>query len=145
MKKMYFRAGFYLLILAMVILPPLSAFAEDIVIICNKGVTVNAITKSDLERIYLGQKNLWDGGGAIEPVMLQNELTESFLTDYVGKNASTFGNYWKKMLFSGKGNGPKQFTKPKEVVDFVANTQGAIGFVPAGTNSDTVKIVPVSK
>lgn len=145
MKKTYFKALFFLLVLAMVVLFPLSAFAEDILIICNKSVTINSVSKGDLERIYLGQKNLWEGGGKIEPVMLQNELAESFLTTYVGKNATTFGNYWKKMLFSGKGNGPKQFTKPKEVVDYVASTQGAIGFVPAGTNSDTVKIVPVSQ
>lgn len=145
MKKVYLKSSFFLLILGMAIFAPLSAFAEDIVIVCNKSVSVNSVTKDDLERIYLGQKNLWDGGGKIEPVMLQSELAETFLTTYVGKNSVTFGNYWKKMLFSGKGNGPKQFTKPKEVVDFVANTQGAIGFVPAGTNTDAVKIVPASK
>jgi len=144
MRKMYFRSCFVSLLLAMFVLSPLAAFAEDIAIICNKSVAINSITKDDLERIYLGQKNLWDGGGKVEPVMLQNELAETFLTTYVGKNATTFGNYWKKMLFSGKGNGPKQFTKPKEVVDYVASTQGAIGFVPAGTNSDAVKILPVS-
>lgn len=145
MKKMYFRAFFISIVLAVFILSPMAAFAEDVIIICNKSVAVNSITKDDLERIYLGQKNLWDGGGKIEPVMLQNELAENFLTTYVGKNGTTFGNYWKKMLFSGKGNGPKQFAKPKEVVDFVASTQGAIGFVPSGTNSDAVKILPVSK
>lgn len=145
MKKMYLKSCLFLLVLAMVVITPLSAFAEDITIICNKSVTINSVSKDDLERIYLGQKNLWDGGGKIEPVMLQSELADSFLTTYVGKNATTFGNYWKKMLFSGKGSGPKQFTKPKEVVDYVASTQGAIGFVPAGTNSDAVKIVPISK
>lgn len=145
MKKMYFRVCFISLVLALFVLSPLAAFAEDVIVICNKSVAINSITKDDMERIYLGQKNLWDGGGKIEPVMLQNELTDNFLTTYVGKNSTTFGNYWKKMLFSGKGNGPKQFTKPKEVVDYVASTQGAIGFVPSTTNSDTVKILPVSK
>lgn len=144
MKKMYFRACFISIVLSLFVLSPLAAFAEDVVIICNKSVAINSISKDDMERIYLGKKNLWDGGGKIEPVILQNELADSFLTTYVGKNATTFGNYWKKMLFSGKGNGPKQFTKPKEVVDYVASTQGAIGFVPAGTNSDAVKILPVS-
>lgn len=145
MKKERVSFCFFLIVMAVLILSPMAAFAEDMVIICNKGVPANSLTKDDVERIYLGQKNLWDGGAKIEPAMLQNESTEAFLTTYVGKNSATFTNYWKKMLFSGKGSGPKQFTKPKEVVDFVASTQGAIGFVPAGTNSDAVKIVPVSK
>ncbi len=144
MKKMYFGKFCILLAAIFMVISPLAAFADDIVLICNKSVAAGTVSKDDLSRIYLGQKNLWENGSKIEPVIFQGDITDTFLTGYVGKNAMTFGNYWKKMLFSGKGSGPKQFAKPKEVVDFVASTQGAIGFVPSGTNTDAVKIISVS-
>jgi transcription antitermination factor NusG len=38
---------------------------------------------------------------------------------------------------------PPFYSKDEEVVNFVANTKGAIGFVPSGSNTDSVKVLSV--
>ena len=49
----------------------------------------------------------------------------------------------RKMVFSGKGCPPKQFRSSEELVDYVADTPGAIGFIQAGRAVKKVKVINV--
>ena len=118
--------------------------AESMVIV-NQGVGDTTLTKADIEKIFTGKKSKWSDGAKIIPVTLDNEndVHVEFLKKYVSKNAFQFAAYWRKMMFTGKGNPPKSFDSEQALIDYVAETSGAIGYV--STTAIKVKQVNVSE
>jgi len=120
------------------------ASAADVLVIVNKGVVASSISKDDLKRVYLGKKTRWDNGDKINFCLIKTGLLKTFVSDYVGSSVSHYFKYWKKQVFTGKGHMPPFYGKDDDVVKFVAGTKGAIGFVPAGSNTDSVKVITVN-
>ncbi len=122
--------------------------ADDLVVVCNSSVPVDSISKSDIQRIFLGKKTEWIGGNRIVFALLSDkgetgEITSRFLQDFLNKTPTQYKNYWKKMVFTGKGKTPKSFKTSSELIDFISRTAGAVGYVPAGANIDSVSTIQV--
>ena len=122
---------------------PALCIAGNVVVISNSSVPENTLNSKDLSSIYLGKKSTWSDGSKIVFVVLKDDACASFYKDYVGKSESQFNTYWKKQVFTGKGKPPREFDSAKEMVDFVAATKGAIGYVPAGTGISKVKNITI--
>ena len=128
--------------------PPLMLHGEsalDLMIICNKDVPDEQLSKTTLKNIYIGKKREWSNGQIITIVTLkEGNVHDHFCKNYVNKTSAQFSAYWKKMLFSGKALMPKNFDQEQKIINFVAQTEGAIGYVSAGLNSDQVKTIEVN-
>jgi ABC-type phosphate transport system substrate-binding protein len=119
------------------------AGAADILVIANKGVSSGSISKDQLKRIYLGKLSRWDNGDKVNFCLVKSDLLEQFTQDYLGQSAMNYLKYWKKLVFTGKGSMPPFLEKDEDVIQFVAETKGAVGFVPSGANTDSVKVMSV--
>ncbi len=123
------------------------ARAEEIMLITHKG-GANTVTmrKEDIKQIFLGQKTRWDDNSVIHFVVCTEEHSLlTFLKNYVKKTPIQYNNYWKKLVFSGKGIMPKMFDTPPKVLEFVSNTEGAISFISAqDVDTERINIVTVS-
>jgi ABC-type phosphate transport system substrate-binding protein len=118
------------------------AKAGDVIIICNKSVPEDALSRDMIKNIFLGKKTKWSNRNKIIFVtQKKNDVHKSFLKTYVSKTTSQFRNYWKKQVFTGKGRTPKSFPGDSKIIEFVAGTKGAIGYVAAGSKTDTVKLI----
>ena len=118
--------------------------AAEVIVIANKGVPVDSISGSTLKEIYLGKKTLWNKKMKIAPSLLKKGKThDDFLKKYIGKTAAQFRSYWNNLLFTGAGTPPPSFNTEKELVDYVAKTDGAIGYIDSGTPHDKVKAITV--
>lgn len=118
------------------------AYAEDIVIVCNKSVKVDDVSQADIRDIFLGKKTMWDDGDKIKFVTMKNgEVHESFLETYVRKTTMQFDTYWKKLVFTGRARTPKTFTTTDGIKDFIENTDGAIGYIPASALEDDLQVI----
>lgn len=121
------------------------AHAADVAVVVNPKTAVTSLTKDQIRDIFTGLLTRWDDGKKITFVILldKGQVHETFMSQYVGKDPTQFQMYWKKMIFSGKGAEPKSGKSEKEVLEFVAKTEGAIGYVGTGAVSSTVKTVSV--
>ncbi len=125
-------------------LPYSAALAEDSIIICNKNIPDSGLSKKELEDIFLGKKTRWSDEQKITFVILKGgEAHVNFLSRYVDKTESQFIMYWKKMVFTGEGRLPKAFDTSDELLKYVSETSGAIGYVPSHVASDRVKTLIV--
>ncbi|NQT24971.1 hypothetical protein HQ585_06435 [candidate division KSB1 bacterium] len=116
----------------------------NVVVIANNSVSVSSINSATLKLIFLGKKNSWSDGSKIVPVTLKSGNThEAFLGAYVQKSSSQFSSFWKQAIFTGEGTPPRSFKSAAELVAFVKNTSGAVGYVPAGTSTTGVKKLKV--
>jgi len=120
------------------------AWAEDYVVVANKSVGSNALSKLDAQSIFLGDKTKWEDGKPIDfAVMEDGDAQKAFLQDVVGKTSAQFDNYWKRLVFTGKASAPKTFGDARKLLEFVAATPGAVGYVPAGKADASVKTISI--
>ena len=117
--------------------------AGEVIIIVNESIPVDSLNKDEVKNIYLGNITEWEDKKKIEVLVLKDtQLHELFLKTYVKRNASQFKNVWKRNLFTGKGNTPKEFESIEKLLTYISMTKGTIGYVPTGTPiSDNIKVV----
>ena len=139
MKKSYLPALFLGLVLAASV-----AKAQDAVVVANSGVKATEVSSDDLRDVFTGAKSSLKDGSHVTPVTLKGGAEhEAFLKKYVGKSDSAFRAGWRSLVFTGQASMPKTFDTDAALIDYVAATPGAIGYVSAGAANDIVKTLAV--
>ena len=124
---------------------PIAAADDDLNFICNKNVAINTLSKFEVKNIFLGKHISWDDNKEIIFVVLnQKEPFKIFLKKIIHKSPSQYESYWRHMVFTGKGVFPKTFTSEAQLIDYVAKTDGAIGYLSSKTHTDKVKILVIT-
>ena len=116
----------------------------EILIIAHGQVTADSLTRSAIADIYQNRKGKWDDGRKIKVVMLKKgPAHEAFSTDVVKTTPMKLKTLWKKVIFTGSGASPKILKTEEKVVEFVAATKGAIGYIDSATSHEGVKVITV--
>jgi ABC-type phosphate transport system substrate-binding protein len=132
--------GLFLALVALLVAP---LHAADVQVIANPDVTVAELTVTDLKDIFLGSKTAV-GGTSVEPVLRTSGAThDAFLQAYIGKSDAALRNHFKTLVFTGKGTQPKAFASDAEVLKYVMNTKGAIGYVSASADTGSAKKIQI--
>jgi len=120
------------------------AMAGNVRIIANPSVKAETISASEIKNIFLEERNSLRDGTHVEPVLSKGGPTHAaFLRDYLGQNDDALQNYYRTLVFTGKGSMPKTLHSDEEVVAYVARTRGAIGYVSPAVAVDGVKTLAV--
>ena len=121
-----------------------AASAQDVVLVANKGVQISEIKNSDLRAIFTGEKTRFADGSHAVPVTLKGgAVHEVFLTKHLGESPDEFRAQWRKAVFTGQGSMPKAFDSESSLIEYVATTPGALGYVSRVSATDNVKLITV--
>lgn len=124
---------------------PVSAQPETMYVFVNVNVPDNTLTQSDLQNIYLGKKEKWGNSQSINFTALNSgTCQENFIKQFVERTPFQFQNYWKKQIFTGKGQPPRGFDSETSLIDYVSRTSGAIGYSCSPPDSGKVKILTIN-
>ena len=124
--------------------PAQSAGTAPVLIIANPSIKGSNFSTSDLRDVFTGASSTLKGASSIGPVLLkQGPAHEEFLTRYIGKSDSAFRAYWRSLVFSGQGTMPRTLDSEAAVVEYVAHTPGAIGYISRATPHEGVKTLAV--
>lgn len=107
--------------------------AAAVVIIGHNSLPEQALTKMDVQDIFLGKKTKLDGTKITFVILKNGEVHEIFLKEYLSRTPSQYTQYWKKMIFTGKGKAPKAFETEEALVEYIQTTEGTIGYIGAAT------------
>jgi len=119
--------------------------AANIQVVANPSVKSANVSSEDLKNVFLGTKKSLPDGSNVEPVLAESgPAHEAFLKDVLGKSDQALRNYFKTLVFTGKGSMPKSFASDAEILKYVAKTPGAIGYVAAGSDAAGVKKLTVN-
>ena len=133
----------FLLIISTIILLSVTSKAQ-IAVIANKSVPESSVSKAELLDLYSGDIKWWDNG---EPVIFfdlkNNDDIKSDFYSFIGKTPSRMKTIWMKKMLSGEGDPPDALDSEKEMLDIVANTQGAIGFISLSKIDSSVKTIAI--
>jgi len=109
--------------------------AQSFLIIVNEANPVDAIQKSEISKILLKKTTKWDNGETILPIDLEkkSKARSAFTKDVHGRSVSSIKDYWKRQVISGDGVPPPEVATDTDVLKFVMNNPGAIGYVSGST------------
>ncbi len=118
----------------------------QVVVIANKSVEIEKISKEELNDIYLIRTTIWDDGRYITVYDLKenNKSKQTFYT-YLGKSNSYFKKKWMRLQLTGEGFPPKTIGSEYEILELVSKTPGAIGYIDASKVNQKVKILTTLK
>jgi TonB family protein len=132
------------LVAAVVMFGSVHALAGNVRIIANPSVRAEAISATEVKSVFLEERNFLRDGTHVEPVLSKGgSAHEAFLRDYLATNDDALQNYYRTLVFTGKGLMPKALHSDEEVVAYVAKTRGAIGYVSSTATLDGVRTLAV--
>ncbi len=116
--------------------------AEVVVIVSAKN-SITTLRVEQVAEIFLGQTSNFPGGAEAVPIDLtiDSPLREEFYTKVTGKSAPLMKAYWSKMLFTGRGQPPKEMANSAAVKKSIADNPNLIGYIDKSAVDANVKIV----
>ena len=121
-----------------------AAAAQDVVVVANRGVQISQITSDDLRDIFTGVKSRFCDGSYAVPVTLKGgPAHELFLQHHIGESPDAFRAAWRKAVFTGQGAMLRAFDSEATLLEYVAATPGAVGYVSKLSPQDSVKSLTV--
>ena len=117
--------------------------SAQVAVIAHRDVPADSISKTDLLDFYTGDVQAWPDDHAVVVFDLKTRgpVRDAFY-EYLGKTSSRMRSLWLKRKLSGEGDPPESFETETALLEQVARTPGAIGFVQkANVSGDGVKIL----
>ncbi|MEJ6122412.1 hypothetical protein MT390_11145 [Vibrio sp. 2-Bac 85] len=134
-----------LIITSLILMLFVSAPAQsELVIIGNDKTVFSKLNTRIISRIYTGKVIEIEGVSVIPVNSTQTtSLRNRFLEKYLSQNENEYSAYWTVRRFIGKGTPPKEFASVTDIITYVAETPGAIGYIDTDLISvpSSVKII----
>jgi len=115
----------------------------DLVVVVGHAATTDTLSADQVAKIFMGKSKAFPDGSTAVPIE-QSEgsaARDAFHRKVTGKDAAQLKAYWSRLIFSGKGQPPKDVGDDTAVKAAVASTPGAIGYLDAALVDGSIKVV----
>ena len=139
--RLIFRA------LLLVLLMCGSAGAAELVIIVSARNPVSAMRPEQVVDIFLAQTGRFPGGDEATALDLPvgSPLRDEFYSKLAAKSPALMKAYWTKMVFTGRGQPPRELANSIAVRKMVADNPSMIGYIDRAALDASVKAVLVAR
>jgi ABC-type phosphate transport system substrate-binding protein len=114
-----------------------AAFAAQAQIVVIGNPASGALTKDEVADLFLGKNQ------SLTPIDQQDgsPVYADFYKKATGRDVAQIKSTWSRIVFSGKGQAPKQLPDSAAVKKAVAADPKAVGYVEKAAVDGTVKVV----
>jgi len=128
------------LLVATLALLSAQVFADVAVVVHPSNA--NTLDNKTIERIFIGKAKSFPDGSQAVPINQEasSPATEEFNSKVLNRSASQLKAYWSKLLFTGKGQPPREEATDDAVKQLIAANPNLIGYIDAAAD-DTVKVI----
>lgn len=106
-----------------------------------KSPLPDKISINDIKEIYLGNKKLKDKVKLVPLNHKDKIIFDAFITKYLSMTTTAYKNYWVKKVFSGEGSAPKLMEKTEDVITFISQNEGAIGYIRSSDMKEKIESI----
>ncbi len=127
-----------LTILIPLLVMPLRAWAEEIVIIVNAENPVSSLTPHEVKKYLLKEAISWPHGKKVRSVDRQGSPPERkvFLKTIVKMNTDQLEKYWVGQRYSKGVPLPPKLSGDRQIIEYVESFSGGISYVNAKSLSE---------
>ncbi|HEY5799431.1 MAG TPA: phosphate ABC transporter substrate-binding protein [Burkholderiaceae bacterium] len=122
-----------------------AAQAGELVVIVSAKNPVSALRADQVADIFLAQTGRFPQGGEAVAIDLQygSPLRDEFYRKVAARTPALMKAYWTKMVFTGRGQPPKELPNSASVRRLVADNPLLIGYIERSALDASVKPVLV--
>jgi len=130
---------------ALLVLAGMPAGAAELVVIVSAKNPVNGLRADQVAAIFLGQSVRFPDGLEAVPLdqPLGSQLRDEFYERVAGKSPALLKAHWSKMVFTGRGQPPREVPDSAAVRRRVAENPELIGYIERGALDGSVRPVLV--
>ena len=112
---------------------PREPSAGQFSVIVHADNRATTISRDELSKVFLKRNAKWPDGQHVEPVDLKPDAAARIaFTDAVHRKAvRAIRAFWQQQIFSGRDVPPPEKNTETEVLEFVKQNPGAVGYVSA--------------
>lgn len=123
------QAGHY--ILALILGMGSGAAMAEVVVIVSSSSPVLELSRNQVADIFLGKTRRFPDGREAMPVDQQEGAAarDEFYARFAVKSPAQIKAHWSKIIFTGRGQPPKEMSDSGEVKRQVAGNPDAIGYI----------------
>ena len=124
----------------------LQAQALTIKVVVNNDNPISAMSKKEVSNMFLKKTSKWDNGQKVMAIDLvdTSAIRQEFSKKIHGRKVSSIKAFWQKQIFSGRNVPPAEKKSQREVLEFVQNNPGAIGYIASTTRTGNFKVKVVN-
>jgi len=121
--------------------------AAELVVIVSARNPVSALRPEQVADIFLAQTGRFPGGDEATALDLPvgSPLRDEFYTKVAAKSPALMKAYWTKMVFTGRGQPPRELDNSVAVRKMVAENPSMIGYIDRAALDPSVKAVMVTR
>lgn len=122
-----------------------AALAAGYKVIVNNANATSTLAKKDLSQLFMKKTAKWSDGTPVVAVdqTEKSSAREKFTQEVHGKSVAAVKSYWQQQIFSGRDVPPVEKSSDAQVVAFVKQNAGAIGYVGEAADTAGVRVVTV--
>ncbi len=120
-----------------------NAAAADVVVVVSAKNKATTLSKNQVVDIFLGKASRFPDGSKAVPIdqVEGSAVRDEFYLTYAGKVPSQLKAYWSKVIFTGRGEPPKELANSVEVKKRLSENPNAISYIERDAVDASVKIV----
>lgn len=118
------------------------AVAEVVVVVSAAGPETR-LSRTQIADIFLGKANRYPDGRRAIPIDQRegSAARASFYEINIGRSAAQIKAHWSKIIFTGRGQPPRQVADEAEAKRYLADHPGAITYLALDDVDASVRIV----
>src|ERR1700675_3328353 len=107
------------------------AARADVVAVVSSKSSVAVLSKNQVVDIFLGKTSRFPNGEQAVPIdqVEGSAARDEFYATFTGKSAAQIKAHWSKIIFTGRGQPPKEVPASIEVKKEVEKNPKAIGYI----------------
>ena len=125
------------------------AFAQETAfkVVVNPANPASSLPRAQLSRMFMKKVQAWEDGQKVTPVdQSETSAVRGVFSRSVHREAAgTIKSYWLQQVFAGRLVPPAELPSDTEVLAFVRNHVGAVGYVSAAAATRGVKVLEVTE
>ena len=121
-----------------------SALASEIVVVVSAKSQVTSLSASQVADIFLGKVSRFPDGNQAFAIDQSEESAarERFYSQFTGKSTAQVRSHWSKIIFTGRGQPPRQVLNSVEAKRLVVENPNAIAYIESKLVDASVRVVP---
>ena len=121
----------------------LAAGAEDVVAVVSAKSPITALNSEQVADIFLGKTTRFPDGSVAVPIDQTEDSADRdrFYVQYTGKSPAQVKAHWSKLIFTGRGQPPRQVANGAEAKRAVAENPHAIAYIDNRLVDSTVRVL----
>ncbi|RTQ99933.1 hypothetical protein EKG36_16820 [Halomonas nitroreducens] len=132
-----------LLLLGLGAMPLAMAQDRDVLLVANADVETHHLTRDTTRAIFAMRQRTWPDGQAARVFVLPNShpVHARFVKERLSVYPHQLQLAWDRVVFSGTGQAPNRVRTQEGMLEQIASTSGALGYLEREYLDDRVQVI----